>query len=110
VALRARLKARREELDLGQDVVGVAIGKAIGKAKISDALVGHYETGERPLKIEHLRPHLRILQLPESWADDLRDARLIEDNENLMKKAGFSDDQKQLGRLQFLQQLRVRRE
>lgn len=69
-----------------------------------------FEEGKAPLTLKTLRGWLRRLDLPEGWALDWRDWRLEQDNEELMTRAGFSAEQKQLGRIQFRQQLRIRRE
>ena len=74
-ALAERLRADRDAAGMKQADVAQRVG-------ISDALLGHYETGERPPKYEHLQKWLRTLGRPTSWADDwvewIVEERLVE--------------------------------
>jgi len=77
--LRAKLRDERVTQGLNQAEVARRVG-------IDDALVGHYETGERPFKEAHLRKWVKILGLPdglvEDWLDYDEEERIVE----LMRK------------------------
>lgn len=83
--LRARLRDQRATLGLNQAEVARRVG-------IDDGLLGHYETGERPLKEAHLRKWVKVLglsdDLVEDWLDYEEEERIIE----LMRKRHPDED------------------
>lgn len=102
-ALAERLRADRDGRGMKQSDVARRIG-------ISDAYLGHYETGERQLRYDHLRKWLRVLGRPESWADDWRDWRYEEDYRAFLAKVRppLTEEQMQAHLVNFRQSLRVR--
>jgi transcriptional regulator with XRE-family HTH domain len=69
----------------------------------------NFETKGATLSVGVLKKWLGALGLPQAWADDWNEWRLESQNEDLMVRAGFNEAQKQIGRLQFKENLRTLR-